>query len=237
MQDNDTLSPIQMFFRNKWVRLILCFNFLPIIIVIALIIYNNTNDAIIIFNVTPIDATITVNNNSNYNTTSTYKLQSGTYTINISHENLDSKTIELNLVSNSSTLLSTYLSANSGTDFSFYELKANYDSTQRLLSIASPDDNQTYDHDTSAEEFVTQYGATLNAFNSALPIIESSRESPDNGGRILSNISISQDNSCLKYLCATVSAFGFSDIHKTTQDLLENAGMNLKYLEIKYETD
>lgn len=237
MQNNEGLSPIRIFFRNKWVIGTLCLNAVVIITIITIAIINSTKTAIITFNITPINATISINGNTSYNTSSTYRLHPGTYNITISHDGLDSKTFDINLPSHSSTLLTTYLSADKGTNFSFYEQKSNYDSTQKLLAIASPDNNQTYDHDTSAQNFVSEYGPTLDAYNSNLPIIETSRENPDDGGRLLSSISIQKDSNCDKYLCVSVQSFGVQDITKSVNRILTTAGLDLKYLEINYATN
>ena len=234
MQDDISASPLKVFFRQKWVRIILCLNVVVVLVLIGIAIYNSTKSAIIVFDVTPVDAKISINGSTGY-TNGTYRLNPGVYKIEISYEGLDSKSFELDLTDQSSMFFSTFLSADGGKDFSFYEERANYNSAQKLFSIASSENNQTYDNDVTAEQFVNEYGATVEAFNNELPIVESLRESPDAGGRLLSILSIRQEESCIKYTCVLVSGFGFPDVKERANKKLEETGIDMKYLEVKYE--
>ena len=236
MQNDENHSPIQEFFHNKWIKIILCVDVLIVIVIIIISIYNNTKNAFITFDITPVDATISINSNSNYSN-STYRIQPGNYTITISHDNLDTKTFNLNLPDNSSTLLSTYLSANNGTDFSFYEQKNNYESASKLLSMAPKEYNYTYDYDYTAEKFATEYKTMLEIYDKALPIINNTHESSDYGGRIISTLNIQKNDSCSKYLCVSAKTSGLSNATDSINRALEESGFNLKYLEVQYETN
>lgn len=237
MQDNSNVSLLRLFFRQKWVKIILCLNIAIVLVIIGIVVYNSFKTVTILFEVTPLDATISVNGNAGYSNGS-YKLMPGTYRITISHDELDSKSFDLELPSNTSTMLLTYLSADNGNDFSFYEKKDNYNSAVKLIDIALRDGESTYDHDTSARQFAGEYKSMIDAFNNELPIIESLHESPEQGGRLLSTISIQENDSCVKYLCVSVSSFGYSDVKKEVNTLLEEAGFRYPgYLEIKYETN
>lgn len=152
MQDG-SVSPIGNFFRNKWVRAILAVDILAIIGIVTVVIYNLTKNAIIDFTIAPIDATITVNGNSNYHNGS-FQFHPGTYEVTISHESLDLKTFIIELQPDSDVAITTFLSEDG--IFDFYKLKDNYSSYLMLERIASPNNNQTTDHDTSAEEFILQ---------------------------------------------------------------------------------
>ncbi|RYC75003.1 hypothetical protein [Candidatus Nanosyncoccus alces] len=152
MQDG-SVSPIGNFFRNKWVRAILAVDILAIIGIVTVVIYNLTKNAIIDFTIAPIDATITVNGNSNYHNGS-FQFHPGTYEVTISHESLDPKTFIIELQPDSDVAITTFLSEDG--IFDFYKLKDNYSSYLMLERIASPNNNQTTDHDTSAEEFILQ---------------------------------------------------------------------------------
>ena len=236
MQEGMDSSLLSNFFHNKWVRLVLLINVVIVIVVIVIAIYNNTKSAIITFDIAPIDAKISVNGNTNY-TNGTFRMLPGKYDVVVSRDGLDSKSFNIDLASHSSTLVAIYLSANGGTDFSFYEMRDNSDSARKLLTLVGSDDDIVYDDDYSANSFVSKFGVDLDLFDNKLPLRETVHESPDVGGRIASAISIEKSDSCEKYLCISVKAYGVEDVEKRAKELLEGAGFDLNYLEVKYEAN
>ena len=164
MQDGSVLGN---FFRNKWVRFVLV---VGLIVVISVAIFVNIDihkDAAIVFNVAPVDATITINGDSNY-TNGANSISPGDYEIKISHEGLESKTIKVSIAPRQVITISTFLSGPDN-NFEFYELKENYSSMQMLKTIASRGNNITTDHDTSAETFIDDYDRKTQIVN-ILPI-------------------------------------------------------------------
>ena len=236
MQEGMNNSLLSNFFHNKWIRLILLINFVIVVVVIAIAIYNNTKSAIVTFDIAPTDAKISINGDTHY-ANGSFRMLPGKYDVVISCDGLDSKTINLDLASHSSTLITIYLSADGGKDYSFYEMRDNIGSARRLLAMMGSEDDIVYDDDYSANSFVSKFGVDLDLFDNKLPLRETVHESPDVGGRIASAISIEKSDLCEKYLCISVKAYGVEDVEKRAKELLEGAGFDLNYLEIKYEAN
>lgn len=163
------LSPLQLFIKQKWVRALLLLNAIVIIIILIIVIINTAKTSIVSFNVTPIDATISVNGNTNYEN-GDYSFMPGSYTITISHSQLDTKTIQIDIPSHHDIKISVFLS-NSENDLSFYTQKDNLKSYEKLREIASSNNNITFDHDKSAEQFISYYQENYKIYE-MLPIID-----------------------------------------------------------------
>ena len=233
MQDGSS-TPIKEFFRNKYVRLFLIFDFLAIIAVIAIAIYNSTKNAIIELVVAPIDATISINGNSSYHN-GTFRIHPGTYEIVISYDGLDSKSFSIKLEPNSSTAIITFLTENGNLDF--YELKDNYSSYLMLSKIASSSDNRTTDRDTSAEAFITKFEKNYSLYQSKLPINHTEYELIDNKDTMVYNLAIRQasdKSSCTKYLCIEAIMI-LTDDKNLVNSMLKDAGFNLEDFEVEYK--
>lgn len=228
MQDGSA-TPIGNFFRNKWVRLILIIDVLIIIGVIAIIIYNSTKTAIIDFTVAPVDSTITVNGDSSYNNGS-FQLHPGSYEVVISHDGLDSKTFNIELQANNNAAVTTFLAKDG--NFDFYELKDNYSSYLMLERIASSSDNQTTDHDTSAEEFIADFQRNYKLYSTELPVTYS--EYGDDG-KLSKYISVRANHDCIITLCLKAIIRSESD-EALVDAMLIGAGFNLEDFEIEYKT-
>ncbi len=228
MQDG-SVTPIGNFFRNKWVRLILIIDVLIIIGVIAIIIYNSTKTAIIDFTVAPVDSTITVNGDSSYNNGS-FQFHPGSYEVVISHDGLDSKTFNIELQANNNAAVTTFLAKDG--NFDFYELKDNYPSYLMLERIASSSDNQTTDHDTSAEEFIADFQRNYKLYSTELPVTYS--EYGDDG-KLSKYISVRANHDCIITLCLRAIIRSESD-EALVDAMLIGAGFNLEDFEIEYKT-
>ena len=168
MQDDNYISPIKNFFRKKWVRVFLVIDCLAIIIVAVIIISNLKKNSVINLLIAPIDSQITINGDSHYSN-GKYSIAPGTYEIKISHENLNPKTIIVNIDPHSSVSVATFLSKDGNLDF--YELKENDKSLQILREIASFGNNITTDQDASAEDFISEYEYRLTLYDK-LPILD-----------------------------------------------------------------
>ena len=228
MQDG-SVTPIGNFFRNKWVRLILVIDVLIIIGVIAIIIYNSTKTAIIDFTVAPVDSVITVNGDSSYHNGS-FQFHPGSYEVVISHDGLDSKTFNIELQANNNAAVTTFLAKDG--NFDFYELKDNYSSYLMLERIASSSDNQTTDHDTSAEEFIADFQRNYKLYSTELPVTYS--EYGDDG-KLSKYISVRANHDCIITLCLKAIIRSESD-EALVDAMLIGAGFNLEDFEIEYKT-
>ena len=227
MQDG-SVSPIGNFFRNKWVRAILVIDVLTIIGVVTVVIYNLTKNAIIDFTIAPIDATITVNGNSNYHNGS-FQFHPGTYEVTISHESLDPKTFIIELQPDSDVAITTFLSEDGF--FDFYKLKDNYSSYLMLERIASPNNNQTTDNDTSAEDFIANFQESYNLYQTKLPVTYSEY---DDNGKLIKYISVRDGHNCTFTLCLITSIYDEKD-KDFVKSLLLDAGFNMENFEIEYK--
>ena len=240
MQDG-SVSPIRSFFRNKWVLLSLAIDIIIVIFIIVISINKAAETAIINFDVTPVDATITINGRGGYenkgqpiegnrNSDRSYSLKPGTYEIQISHPDLDTKTFNLNLESNTNTTITTFLSKDG--DFSFYTLRDNLSSFNRLAEIASAEDNQTTDHDTSAETFIANFQRNYDFYSDGLPLIYAER---DDNGKTTKYISVRAGYNCNITLCLQTTVYDEND-EAIVNSLIEGAGFNVEDFEIEYRT-
>lgn len=171
LKDATNMSPIALFFRNKWVLLVLAFNILAIVIVAVLSFVDSNTNAGINFVVAPLDAEIKVDGKGGYNNSGeAYYFAPGTHEVQISRPPLDTKTFKLNLEANSNFTVTAFLSQN-GT-FDFYNKKENLASYYRLVEIASKDNNRTIDQDSSAESFIESAQRNFELSSEYLPIVD-----------------------------------------------------------------
>lgn len=237
MQEDITLSPIQAFFRNKWVRLCLLFDILLIIILIGILIWQSTKVSTIIFNITPLNSKITIGNEQYEN--GQYAITPGTYTVTISHDDLATKSFTVNISPQSVTTITTFLSDNSKT-FDFYKQKANYMSYKKLEEIASADNNITTDDDHTAETFITNFNEQYALIENSLPIRYTSYEHDVDGWDSLTEqiiiIRPDEDDSCSKTLCVK-ALMGLNDNKKQVDIMLKEKNINTEEVEIIYEKD
>ncbi len=168
MQDSDNGSPLSGFFKRKWVRVIIVIDIIAVIAIIAVAIINSFRNSVLVLNIAPLDANVTINGKNEYKN-GQYSLSPGEYEVTISHESLDSKTISVELKPHNVTTVSLYLSKDG--NFDFYEQKENYESYQKLYSIISPDYNRATDSDSSAESFISDFQKNYSIFTD-LPIID-----------------------------------------------------------------
>ncbi len=192
-----------------------------------------TETATINFNIVPADATVTINGSGDYkNNGPAYSFLPGTYEVQISHPDLDTKILTINLEPNSNLTVTTFLSKDN--NFYYYTLYGNYGNFYKLASIASAQDNQTTDNDTSAETFISNYQQQYRLYKTELPI--EYRESTGFGANllILKNITIREGYNCAITLCVQALIVG-TDSKEFINSLLEEKGFNIEDLEIEYK--
>ena len=165
--EEGNISPLRAFLKKKWVRIVLSIDVLALLAAVGFIIYNAAKNSRIVFNVAPIDASISVNGKSGYES-GTYAFLPGTYEITLSHDGMESKTFTIDLASHDVATITTFL-ADSDHSFEFYELKDHQASMQVLQQIASADHNITTDGDASAQSFISTMKSKLSIMD-LLPI-------------------------------------------------------------------
>ena len=233
MQDHtySSLSPIQIFIRNKWVRLILFFNIILLLVVIALLIWQSTKVSTISFNITPINSVITVNGDDNYQN-GQYAITPGTYDITIYHEELEPKSFKIDIAPQNIVSISTFLSDADHT-FDYYKLKENFSSYEKLKEIASHANNTTTDQDKSAEQFIQRFQEDINAMTTKLPIDYSETVYHDGFVEIKNSINIVADDDCVNTLCIQVHTPSTND-GESIKSLIQEKGFNVEDFQIEY---
>lgn len=231
MQDNSTLSPLQSFFRNKWVRLCLIFDALLLLALIGVIIWRSTKVSTINFNVTPLDSIISINGQQYAN--GQYSITPGTYNVTISHDSLSPKTFTINTSPQDISTITAFLTDNDNS-FDFYKQKANYMSYKKLEEIASADKNITTDHDTSAEAFIKRFQEDYEAFTTKLPIDYYESKGYGQTLEILKTINILAKDDCKYILCVQALIVGTND-QEFIKSLLKEKGINAEDFEIEYK--
>lgn len=231
----ENTSPIQTFFKNKWVRLVLAIDVIAVLVVIILGIFNSNKTSNIILNITPVDATISIDGKSDF-INGTYTIIPGTHQLTISHEDLESKTFTINIAPDHATMVSTFLKGADG-DLGFYTQKANYESYLRLTEIASAGDNITIDADSSAESFIADLEHTLSiskilpikgwVYNTTLGITSSATA----GFAIRDGINRQE---CEKIACLLVNYYG-TDFQEAVMNKIKEAGYDPANYQFIYE--
>lgn len=232
MQNND-VSRVKAFFRNKWVRVFLVIDVIAIIGVAVVLIRQATKVSTITFNIAPVDATISVNGDTSY-ANGRFDITPGTYEIKISHEGLETKTMTVNIDHRHFVTVATFLSGADG-NFEFYEQKNRSSSYQKLKSIASAGSNITTDNDTSAEKFITEFERKMTIMDK-LPIkgyiYSDQSASVSTSGFVIRN---GQNNKeCTKATCLLVNYYG-KDYESEVAKKIKKAGYNPDDYQIVYE--
>lgn len=237
MQNQEGLSPIQLFFHNKWVRLALVFDIILLAILILLLVWQSTKVSTISFDVTPLNSIISINGDNHYRNGS-YSITPGTYEIAISHDGLNTKTFKVDIAPQHIVSLTTFLTDNN--NFDFYKLRDNYMSYKKLSEIASANNNITTDHDASAEEFVKKFNQQYRLLTTSLPIEYASYDHDIDGWDSLKTqffiVQPQEKNLCAKTLCVQALIGSNDEKDLVNKTLIEN-GFDVNELEILYEID
>ncbi len=207
MQNNDDVSPLKSFLSKRWVKVVIIVDILAVLAIIVVIIINALKNSVISINVAPLDAKVSINGKGGYKN-GQYSFMPGEYTVTVSHDDLDPKTITVNLEPHSVTTVSIYLSKDGS--FDFYTYKDNYESYQKLYSIVSSDNNRATDNDTSAEKFISSFQKNYAIFD-ALPIVDKTPSSYglSLGSKYQYDLLTIQDGrpieECIKTLCLQIT--------------------------------
>ena len=231
MQEESTLSPIQLFFRNKWVRLFLIIDLLLIIILIIILIWQSTKVSTISFNITPLDSNISINGKHFENGQSS--ITPGEYQVTITHDGLVPKSFILSIAPQEVTTITAFLT-DANSSFDYYKQRSNYMSYKKLEEIASVNNNITTDHDTSAESFIQKFQENYHAFTNILPINYNESEGYGQTLKILKTISIVAKYDCELTLCAKAQVVG-TNSQEFIRSLMQNKGINVEDFEIEYK--
>ena len=199
---NEGDSLVREFLRKWWVKVFLLVDVVLVIVVIAVAVVQANRNAVINFEVTPLDAEITLNGEGGYEN-GEYKVLPGEYTIRVTHDGMEPKELTVKVGANEYATVATFLKGEDG-GFSYYELKENYGDYERLKEMASKGDNRTYDGDTSAEEFVAGIESGL-AKMEQLPIVDvvDSRDGVGGRGFVVIDHDDEMDE-CTKTLCLLI---------------------------------
>lgn len=226
-------SPLKSFFRNKWVRIFLILDILIVIAFIVIIIINTTKTSTITLDVTPLDAKIQLNGIGYQN--GTVAITPGTYEVKISRDGLDSKSFSVTLETGDNLTVAAFLKSGAD-DFSFYKLKENLDSFFELENIASANNNQTYDKDSSAEAFITYYRGIYNTLNRKFPIEHQEYSETANGRELVKDITIKPvyDEECKTSTCIRAFMLGTDD-KDYIKSLIEKKGLKVEDYEVYYK--
>ena len=232
MQDRDK-SLLQEFFHNKYILIILAIDVLAILVIIGLSILRLTRVSTISLNIAPLDATISINGNTHY-TNGQYDITPGTYEVKISHDGLKTKTFSVNIEPHHFVSVTTFLTDDNG-GFEFYQMRNNYDSFQKLKTIASAENNITTDGDTSAQEFIVKYEQIL-SISDVLPLKGYLYAEPSvnmsTGGFAIHE---GKDNqACEKTACLLVKYYG-KDYENAVIEKIKEANYNPDDYQIVYE--
>ena len=229
--EDGNISPLRAFFKKKWVCLVLIADVLIIIAIIVALIIKAGEVSTLNFNVTPTDATISVNGNANYSN-GVYSMTPGTYEIVISHDGLNSKFFTIDLAPHYVSTISTFLSGEDN-NYGFYEQKDNYLSLQKLIEIASAGNNITTDHDTSAEDFIKDFKHILSIYEK-LPIKDYIYADPTANASTAGFVIREGSNGCEMIACLLVNYYGdgFKD---AVIEKIKEAGYNPSDYQILYE--
>ncbi len=228
--ENETL--FRVFFRNKIIVAILVIDIICIFVAAFAFSRQAARTATVVFNIAPIDATISVNGDSHY-TNSQYSIAPGKYDIKISHDGLESKNLSIDIKSNHFVSVATFL-AGADNNFDYYEANNHYESFNKLKSIASADNNSTIDNDTSAQDFIASFGRKVSILDT-LPVsdyiyAEPSVGSPTSGFTIRDG---RDEDQCEKSTCLLVEYFG-KDHEKAVKNKLRELGYSTEDYRIIY---
>lgn len=231
MRNSDFIN----FLHNKWVWLVIFLDMVVIVVLIVLSINKSQQSSIIVLNVAPIDAEISIDGQGTYQNGS-YRITPGSHQVTISHPDLDSKTFTVDLDDQHTAVITTFLSKEGNLDF--YKQRANYDSFNQLASIAAADHNATTDQDTSAESLISRAQAAQQIMDEVLPIESYNWLSDPHNKDIKvfrgSKITVNESYDCETWLCLDITAESPAD-EDSINTFLKQTGFNPEDYEIKYQ--
>jgi len=229
---NSSASPLREFFHNKYIWIFWVIDIIAIITIVIAIIQQSTKVSKIYFDITPIDAKISVNGNEHYSN-GQHDIAPGKYTIDISHDGLKTKTLSIDVEAHSYTNITTFLN-DTDNSFDFYRQRNNYNSFLRLKDIASAENNTTTDKDTSAQDFIANYTQILSIAD-ILPLNEYLYSEPGGGSTGGFSIENGQNRKeCTLSACLLVRYYG-KDYESAVIDKIKEANYDPNDYQIIYK--
>ena len=232
MRDSNN-SPLKEFFHNKYILAFLVIDIIAIIALVGIFTNRAAKVSSIYFNVTPVDATISVNGDKHYKN-GQFDIAPGKYKVEISHEGLETKTFDVDIESRDYASVVIFL-ADTDHNFDFYKLQNNYESFRKLKDIASAENNITTDNDTSAETFIVDYGHIMSIVD-ILPLKGYVYSEPSanmsTGGFTIKNGLYKEQ--CQKSACLIVQYYG-KDYEKEVSKTIKEAGYKPEDYQLIYE--
>ena len=228
--DNGNVAPISAFLAKKWVKVVLV---LDVILIVGLVIFGVAQagrNAIIDFEVTPLNAKISLNGKGGYEN-GEYKVFPGEYQVRIEHEGLEPKELSVNVGANDYVTVATFLKGEDG--FSYYELMENYSDYESLEGMAAKGNNRTYDGDTSAEGFIEDFERAYKIFEEDFVGEAMPYEDGTGDWSVWSGEGVDK---CEKTLCLYI--VDLPDNQKDTlKGMVEGKGYRLEDYQIIYKTN
>ena len=118
--ENEGNTPLGLFFRKKWVRIVLVIDAVVVLVIVIMLIIDSMKTAVLELNIVPLDTQISVNGSTSYSN-GKYRMFPGVYEVELSYPGMESKKITVDLSHKDVALISTFLSGND--DFYHYRLR------------------------------------------------------------------------------------------------------------------
>ncbi|MBP5656435.1 hypothetical protein J6X15_02520 [Candidatus Saccharibacteria bacterium] len=232
MRDRNN-SPLQEIFHNKYILAFLIIDIIAIVALVGIFVNRATKVSSINFNVTPVDATISVNGDKHYSN-GQYDIAPGTYKVVISHDGLDTKTMTVDIGARDYANVTVFL-ADADHNFDYYKLQNSYESYRKLKAIASAENNITTDKDASAQDFIADFERAMSIVDE-LPIKGYVYSEPSanmsTGGFTIENGLYKKQ--CTQSACLIVRYYG-KDYEKEVLKQIKQAGYNPDDYQLVYE--
>lgn len=239
MQDGaEYRSQISLFFRRKEIILTLVIDLLLILGAILIRSHSEIsgNTYIELF-ITPIDATVSIDGNSEKYSEGTYRVSPGKHRIIISKEGLQEKSFDLDLDTESYTAISAFLTGDNN-DLDYYIKKGNRSSFLRLKQITETTNLNSTEENESASKFVSKYSESYYGL-SKLPLEKHYYREVSSGNRareVEKSIYIRADDgsNCETDYCL-IAILGGNATEKDALNLIQENGLKAEGYEINYK--
>jgi len=216
------------FLKNWWVKIILLLDGVLILAVVVAGLMRGERNAVIDFEVTPIDAEVFLNGESGY-TDGEYKVFPGEYQVKVEREGLDTREFAVTVGANEYVTVAAFLTEEGG--FSYYELKDNYGDYEELRAIVARNELANSEEESAAaREFVRRFEKAYGIFDESF--IGEAMSYADGTGdwRVWGSEGVAE---CEKTLCLEVVDIheeGKADLRK----LISGAGYDFSDYQIIY---
>lgn len=219
------------FLKNWWVKIILLLDGVLILAVVVAGLMRGERNAVIDFEVAPIDAEVFLNGKSGY-TDGEYKVSPGEYQVKVVREGLDTREFSVNVGANEYVTVATFLTKEGG--FSYYELKENYADYEELREIVARNElMNSKEESAAAREFVRRFEKAYAIFDESF--IGEAMSYADGTGdwRVWGSEGVAE---CEKTLCLEVVDI-LEENKDDLQKLISGAGYNFSDYQIVYRNN